>query len=364
MKKAMLIVALAAALALVFAAPALATTAKTWNYGTDYYTWGSTPGSGVSTVEANMLKNVGANPTNPGVHGNYLANTAKCGICHSVHRANADGVKLLDTATASCAGCHRAGLSTVTDVVISWEAGGPHSSGTNGDGTYGVSASGCLYRTCHVGNPHGANGSDYKIVAAKLLSPNTDARLAYALADPTASGISVADLNAEATSTWDEATRSAVRTGYNCNQAGCHVQTLLTVLEPGYSEYKYVDYNNAYWDGIGGRSLANGGYVYKTGHLSVTGADMERAFAPVDTCVSCHDQTDEATFSGFTFPHSQTPYGTSNFGAARAWLWMGYAPDVNTAPVGMTASGMKAYDGACLKCHRDNVNDSGIGLTH
>ncbi len=355
MKKGMLVVALAVVFALAFAAPAFATAAKTWNWGTDYYTWGSPIGSGVATNSPKLFE-LGANPTNPGVHGNYLANTAKCGICHSVHRATAGGVKLLNTSVATCEGCHAAG-GTVTDVVVAWGTGaGPHGSSTPG---------GCLGRSCHMNNPHGANGSQYKIVAAKLLSPNTDARLAYALADPVASGITVDDLNAEPSSTWDEDIRSSVRTGYNCNQAGCHVQTLLTVLNPGYSEQKYVDYNNAYWDSVGGRSLANGGYVMKTGHVTRDiDPDLERAFAPVTTCTSCHDQTDDGVNSGYTFPHAQTPYGTSNFGAGRAWLWMGYAGDVNTAPVGMANISDKAFDGACLKCHRDNVNNSGIGLTH
>ena len=358
MKKSTLIIALAVVFVLAFATTAFATGAKTWNYGTDYYTWGSTFGTGVST-NTPILKNVGANPTNPGVHGNYLANTAKCGICHSVHRAKGNGVKLLNTATATCAGCHRAGTQTVTNVVVSWQTGGPHSSGTDGS---------CTARSCHMTNPHGAGGSKYKIVAAKLLSPNTDYKLTnYALND-VASGITLADLNAEATSTWDEATRSAVRTGYNCNQADCHVQTLLTVLNKGYSEQRYVDYNAPAWPD--GRTLANGGYVMKTGHQTVVEADAVRgvAFAPVDSCVSCHDQSDAATagnpystVSGFTFPHSQTPRGASNFGAARAWLWMGYAGSLEDTVTGMANNTDKAFDGACLKCHRSGT--SGIGLT-
>ncbi|PKQ36641.1 MAG: hypothetical protein CVT59_11805, partial [Actinobacteria bacterium HGW-Actinobacteria-1] len=98
----------------------------TWSYP-DYYSWTTGAGDGSGTP----LSEVGANPANPGVHANYLANTAKCGICHSVHRANASGVKLLNTATATCAGCHKAGTSTVTQVLVSWQTGGPHSSGTD-----------------------------------------------------------------------------------------------------------------------------------------------------------------------------------------------------------------------------------------
>jgi hypothetical protein len=105
----------------------------------------------------------------------------------------------------------------------------------------------------------------------------------------------------------------------------------------------------------------------KTGHLTRASANGETAFAPVDSCVSCHDQTDSATgngmttVSGFTFPHSQTPVGTSDLGPDRAWLWMGYAGSLEAPKTGMVESAQKAYDGACLKCHRSG--SSGIGLT-
>ncbi|PKQ36694.1 MAG: hypothetical protein CVT59_11605, partial [Actinobacteria bacterium HGW-Actinobacteria-1] len=139
MKKTLIVLALAVALTLAFSATAFATSAKTWNYQEDYYSWGSVSGNGIGQVGLELgsggstttvgLANV--NPANPGVHANYLANTAKCGICHSVHRANASGVKLLNTDTATCAGCHKAGTSTVTQVLVSWQTGGPHSSGTD-----------------------------------------------------------------------------------------------------------------------------------------------------------------------------------------------------------------------------------------
>ncbi len=147
---------------------------RTWA-DTAYYTWQG-------------IAHVGANPANPGVHGGYAATTAKCGICHSVHRATAQGAKLLDTATATCVGCHQAGGTTVTSVVVSWEEGGPHGAGD---------PSSCLSVACHVSNPHGAGGSEYKIVAAKLLSPAADAALAAAVAAGPASGITAANLNAE-----------------------------------------------------------------------------------------------------------------------------------------------------------------------
>jgi len=322
---------------------------RTWGYE-DYYSWFTIGRDGV------MLRDVGDNPLFPGVHGNYTANTAKCGICHSVHRAYGDGVKLLATAEATCAACHRAGATTVTDVVVSWESGGPHGSGTSAN---------CTQRACHMDNPHGAGGSDYVIVAAKLLNPATDVQLAVAAARP-ASGITTDDLNA--LGTWDEATRSAVRTGYNCNIEGCHFQTLLAVLQEGYSEDRWSTYNDpsAGFDG-------HGPMVAKTGHLSVALANNETAFSPVDSCISCHDQTDSATgydmngwstVSGYTFPHSQTAYGDSNVGTGnRAWLWMTVAANAGGDDFGyFEVATDKAKDGACLKCHRAIGDAAGIGI--
>lgn len=316
---------------------------KTWSPD-DYYAW--------NTKTDRYLSEVGDNPLYPGVHGGYTATTAKCGICHSVHRANAQGVKLLDTATATCAGCHEAGGSTVTNVLVSWQAGGPHGSGDPGA---------CLDRSCHVGNPHGVGGSQYKIVAAKLLSPATDTALSQALSNEASSGISAANLNAEIPVSgggWDEATRSAVRTGYTCNQAGCHVQTMLTVLERGWAEERVAAGDPA------------GPTVPKTGHLSFGIADARSSFSPVAGCVSCHDQTDAATagvtysaVSGYTFPHSQTPTGASNTGTDRAWLWMTLAGNAGGdafAPLLQPTD--KAKDGTCLKCHRDVGDRAGIGM--
>ncbi len=148
--------------------------AKTWNYQADYYSWGSYPGSGVPGVGSVTLGNGGTSVladqnTNQtaggGVHSNYQTTTAKCGICHSVHRAKAGGVKLLNTATATCAGCHISGTSTVTNVVIAWGTvaaplAGPH----------GSTSGACNGRACHATSPHGADGSSYGLFNAKLLN--------------------------------------------------------------------------------------------------------------------------------------------------------------------------------------------------
>lgn len=343
MKKFLPVVLMAVVLTFASVATAYATSAKTWSSNPDYYSWTT-----VSDRDGSVLGTVGVNATNPGVHANYQTTTAKCGICHSVHRANAAGVKLLNTATATCAGCHKAGSSTITNVLVSWQTGGPHSSGQDAS---------CNSRGCHLNNPHGAGGSQYKIFAAKLIKSAVDVAVAPALVDPIASGITVADLNADATSVWDAKVRSAVVVGYTCNTAGCHVQTMLTVLKKGYSEDRLKTYG----------SVTDTSSVAKTGHMTVAAAnEASGSYAAVTSCTSCHDQTDSASRSGFTFPHSETAFGTSNVTASgeatRAYLWMTVADSVTGAKTGMLATNNKAFDGACLKCHRDGAGN-GIGLT-
>ena len=324
----------------------------TWNWRNDYYSWtmGGQDGRGTA------LASIGANPANPGVHGGYMANTAKCGICHSVHRARGDGVMLLNTSDPTCAGCHLIG-STVTNVVINWGTG-PHGAGD---------AASCQARACHLDNPHGANGSQYAIVSQKLLNPATDALLVTAVADPGASGISVTELDAASGSVWPESTRSLVRTGYNCNI--CHSSTQLAVVNRGWTEYRHLNIDATT------QPLAR-----KQGHIGVAGVSVDAsetwgsgvwhdettqtAFAPVADCESCHDQTDDRTRTGFTFPHGQTPVGASNLGTGRALLWMGWSGGAGATLTPITTENMKAYDGNCLKCHRTSVGDAGVGVTY
>ncbi len=184
---------------------------------TDYYAWTTTPGP---RDTGTPLGEVGDNAANPGAHANYLATTAKCGMCHSVHRAAGDGTKLLPTADATCAGCHIGGTA-VTAKVITWAdvnldwvpeygdnpatpavetdfitnqaaaggGGGPHNDPVwdtaleSGATEYPMpsyelepfSRYGCFTRRCHATNPHGANSSKYKIFASKLLFNNSPA---------------------------------------------------------------------------------------------------------------------------------------------------------------------------------------------
>lgn len=340
MKKSLLVVALVAVLVFAFATAAFATSAKTWNYNTDYYTWGSTSGEG-AIATGTVLSSIGDNPSNPGVHAGYTANTAKCGICHSVHRAKGDGVKLLNTAVASCAGCHRAGMS-VTNVVVSWQIGGPHTSGS--EGTQAAKDAACNVRGCHSNNPHGGGASQYVALRSKLITAAADAGIAVAK-DVAGSGVTTALL---ATSS-DMSNVSSTRTGYTCNISGCHDQTMLSVINKGWSEDRKVVYS------------ATPGTAKKTGHMTAGAGTNAFSFAAVSDCESCHDQTDAGTRTGFTFPHSQTAYGASNT-SVRSYLWMTVSDEFGNPRGAMTGTNSKPLDGACLKCHRDGA--AGIGITH
>jgi len=371
-KKSVFVVAMAVALVFLFAASAYAsflapTRARTWNWMADYYTWGSPDGGGlpgVSTAtgyDGGLLSTVGANPSNPGVHANYLANTAKCGVCHSVHRARGDGIMLLNTNNATCAGCHIIG-STVTNLVVNWGTG-PHGGGNPLT---------CQARACHVDNPHGAGGSQWAIVAAKLLNAATDALLVTPTANAVASGISATELDVLAGAVWPESTRSLVRTGYNCNI--CHSSTTLAVLNRGWSELRHANIAATAsplvpkQGHIGVADTSVGVELWRSGSVTTTHTEtIQTAFAPVSDCESCHDQRDSRASSGFTFPHGQlvSAPSTSNMPVGtRAFLWMGYSGGAGQTLTPITLADERAYDGNCLKCHRSTVGDAGVGLTY
>lgn len=74
----------------------------------------------------------------------------------------------------------------------------------------------------------------------------------------------------------------------------------------------------------------------------------------------------------FTFPHGQTPTGVTNATFAdgttgtghRSRIWSGWSESITaTKTISYGAIvGVKAFDGQCLKCHRDGTGN-GIGLT-
>jgi predicted CXXCH cytochrome family protein len=424
MKKTILVVALAMVLVLAFASTALATSGKFYNYNSDYYSWGSYSGSGIvpgsvittpggtftvsgSPVAANFLYNIGANGSNPGVHANYQATTAKCGICHSVHRAKADGAKLLNTSDASCAGCHT-GTTTVTNKIVTWTpvatAAGPHNDDFQtliDDGLLtladwnamtpaeqaafmATAPVGCNTRKCHATNPHGANSSAYKLWAAKLLYNGGDAENpgpvldesieAAVAANPSILSISGGDVLVAGGAPTAGETHALVA-GLTCGREGaddCHKQATYAVVRKGFKQDREILYGEPT------------PVLAKTGHPAGTFAAVpgSASYAPSNGCTGCHDQTDVANgvAGNFTFPHGQTVAIAPNAanmsytgaaivtpGIGRARIWMGYGANID-APLAAVGTGNstrdKAYDGNCLKCHRDTADAAGIGINH
>jgi hypothetical protein len=185
---------------------------------------------------------------------------------------------------------HR-GTSPVTEAVIAWGTaakplGGPH-------GSNGTSYSGnCSERACHAKSPHGVGGSQYGLFNAKLLNAGVDSAVAAAAANPASSGVTAALLTGAGQNMNFTGAADAVRVGYTCNQADCHVQTALAIVQAGWGEYRYNNY-----------PLDASGKKMKTGHLSVS-AIGNTAYTAASSCAGCHDQVDSATRSGYT---SRTP---------------------------------------------------------
>jgi len=437
---------------------------------TDYYQWTTTPGPRGSGP---ALGTVGDNPSNPGAHANYLATTAKCGMCHSVHRAAGAGTKLLPTADASCAGCHTGGTA-VTAKIITWtpydthwvpevdpasplapigspawmaatgsqrkdaitnqsaaggaaNGGGPHNDSALdliADGVWdGIGPTpapdfdgaryGCLTRRCHATNPHGAGASKYTIFAAKLLFNEpadddqegegtyggldavwddigaTDAAVErFVAANPAVMSVSGGDILINGALP-DENQARALVAGLTCGRPSnastgedeCHAEATYAIVDKGIREQRNhatgITQGAAYrTDNTGAEAAGYGGNDnrdWKTGHVAGTFAAVPGAasYSPIAGCTSCHDQTDSAnTVAGhYTFPHGQTAAGESNVTSdgvqpytGRARIWSGYADDAQDALLPVTGTGQKAYDGNCLKCHRDG-SGNGIGLT-
>jgi hypothetical protein len=432
-----------------------------YRYGQDYYKWDTTPGP---WGRGTPLGETGSNPANPGVHANYLATTAKCGICHSVHRAAGDGTKLLPTADATCAGCHTGGTAITTKIITvaalnpnflldgsagpAGGLGGPHNDDAvtlHDDGYWdGVGTPpapsfdlgfryGCFTRRCHATNPHGADSSKYKIFAAKLLFNNspaqddaeypelvaangngtyggqdaaydalgaTDASVKrFADANPTIITLSGGDILVNGAAP-DAAQTRALVSGLTCGRPSnprtgedeCHAEASYAIVDKGIKENRNkgtkiqgndgsipgavganafrTDNTGAEFAGFGG----NDSRVSKTGHVAGSFAAVPAAgsYAAISGCTSCHDQTDAAnTVAGhFTFPHGQTPTGITNLTTdgttsatgVRSRIWSGYSGSVGASRTVTAGSPEKAYDGQCLKCHRDGAGN-GIGLT-
>ena len=422
MKKSLFVLVTAVALVLAFSASAFAVgpfflagtnaaslAANNANYR-GYLSWGYvTFGTG----------NVGLTP-----HGNYSTTTNKCQVCHAVHRAKAGGSVLtaipttvnlnttLQTAggayskgsqatfgyTAGCAWCHNQGGFATSIAMIA-------------DGT--ISPHGNCNR-CHTASPHGVGGSEYTVLAARLINEQPD----LAIAADLASGNNGMD------ATWFGKTDGSVvlnpagaskglalGTGYLCN--GCHsggsagqanglafpvnaagaVPSIsgegavaagagtvtghrVTALVTDWNGSSSTTYTGGVWDPSVARrynAFYTGGSFWGNeypGTGSVPALTQSQvAYAPSNNCQACHDQ--KTATGDYAFPHGYVNAAGTYVGelnGSAGYIWMTTAADsVSTKSVLLRDSNnpnrQLSQDGLCLKCHvKDGTSEQGVGL--
>jgi len=279
---------------------------------------------------------------------------------------------------------------------------------------------GCATRRCHATNPHGADSSKYGLFAAKLLfnepaNDDLEGDGTYGGLDAVWDDLGATDAAVErfvlnnqsivsTTAAGDilihgvapnAAETHALVAGLTCGRPSnpstgedeCHAEASYAIVDKGIKENRNAatglsgttyrtDNTGAEAAGFGG----NDSRTSKTGHVAGSFAAVpgSASYSPIAGCTSCHDQTDSAnTVAGnFTFPHGQTPIGASNLTTdgvnpvpagiipgIRSRLWAGYSGSAGTTLTYTAGTPQKAYDGQCLKCHRDGAG-AGIGLDH
>lgn len=292
-------------------------------------------------VATDPVNNVGS------PHGGYTASTNKCAVCHSVHQATPGGSVLTAygpyaTYAAGCVACH-GDTSTFTDVRMT----------ANADGY--ISPHGTCTR-CHTLNPHGAEGSQYAVLAGKLLNTVGDGYIAADLA--------ANENNLDAgmfDGTGDAEAGLILGTGYLCS--ACHMQAF-AVNDPGY-------------DPAGGRNLTGHRVLANatdTWDNSLYGASMTAtstvAFADAYGCDSCHSAQDINGDSAF--PHGYvdaTGAVSPKTVAGSSYIWLTTAANAGEALQLLETTEpdspiLLSKDGLCLKCHRSASDAAGVGISY
>ena len=387
MKKSLLVLALAVALVFAFAGSAFAVgpflTQSVMN-GSDY------PGYVSWTWVSNNTTGNGASP-----HGAYATTTNKCQVCHSVHRADPDGIALtaingdlttadkIDNYGEACTFCHRSSSTFAISKV-----------NTAADGS--ISPHGDCGR-CHVGSPHGMGASQYDVLSARLINTKADAAITYDTtnsinglvpADATAAGMFMNSVDYQALT---------LGTGYLC--AGCHSTVgaipgdstghlAFAVNEPaGVPSYEYSgafstghQTGHRVWAAASTNWNQPGGTItgaYYTGGGVAVGDQSQVSFNPVGVagsvtgCKSCHDAQVGTTYA---FPHGyansvETAYAPkSEIGSSLVWLSV--ASNASGSDRVLLGADVAidniqlSKDGLCIKCHISADGNSGVGLTY
>lgn len=366
MKKSLIVLSLAMVMVFAFATAAMAygpftTGAYNANYA-GYLSWGA------AAV---------AEPTNgSSPHGNYTTSTNKCAVCHSVHKADTaiggDGVAgrvltawpgMSGSAVGndmfpyqSCQWCH--GTSSPLFAVS-----------TIGDSAT-LAPHGYCGR-CHTASVHGAGGSIYPVLKAKLLNTKGDAGITADLA-AIQTNVSLPML----TNTTDGA--MAVGTGYLCGSSGCHTgDVAFPVTASGMrpsqgaapsnkTGHRIIAAVSTTWNEDGTKG------AYYSG-LTAAANDSQVAWNPATGCKSCHDaRLGNQTTGAFAFPHNYVnaagvATGNKDAGASYVWLTTGADSAAARAVAVKTQNTngdiVGTEDGLCLKCHKSSNGTDGVGQT-
>lgn len=350
MKKTLMVVALAAVLVLAFATSAFAIgpffgTAGTYNTGVGTYGPPATADTGVRYLSWDYA--VAQDPANNtgSPHGGYTASTNKCAVCHSVHQAVAGGSVLTAygpyaTYAQGCVACHGAS-TTFTDVKMT----------ANADGY--ISPHGTCTR-CHTLNPHGAAGSVYPVLAAKLLNTAGDAAIADDLA---AAGNGLAASMFDGTG--DAAAGLVLGTGYLCQ--GCHKQAFAvndasatpSGAGAGLTGHRVLARATDAWD--------------RTAYGASMTATSTVAYTDAYGCDSCHNAAMADGTSAFPHGYVDAAGAVSpKTVAGSSYIWLTTASDATLSDVAILATAepdqpvLLTEDGLCLKCHRSATGGVGV----
>jgi hypothetical protein len=210
---------------------------------------------------------------------------------------------------------------------------------------------------CHVLNPHGAAGSVYPVLAAKLLNTAGDAYIAADLA-ATNNGLDATMFDGSG----DSATGLILGTGYICGS--CHNQAFAV--------------NTASADPASGTLHQTGHRVTalatSTWNRATYGASMAAtttvAFNDAYGCDSCHNATDVNGDSAFPHGYVDASGAVSpKTVAGSSYIWLTTASDATLSDAAILATVepdapiLLTEDGLCLKCHRDGAG-AGVGLSY
>lgn len=257
-------------------------------------------------------------------HGGYQTASAKCGVCHAVHKATAAGqILMMGTAADACTYCHITTEFGLIKVYAGTAANYTNTSKSAHDVGGAVGKAACV--GCHT--PHGASGliANHDYLKAKILKNA-----------PTEVTVDSADGDDVAVSKWCT----------NCHNADSN----------GGAPY----YETSYDTGATQRSHVMGAanLAYANGVATVT---SQVAWEGSETCRSCHADglTDQASgvvkTVASSYPH---------FTAGERFLEAA-VDNVNTggADAGIPATSSQA-DGVCIRCHVEAGGGQGAGITY